>query len=145
MAYSGLHSFSEGICVREVTIYMRPESASQHPTCMPLQCPICIYWSIQLSRLWGQPPESTSIPNFYCYTAARSLYLIWQTMLSHLGDKYGKDILSFWQALRFYVPIFFVKASSIVINVSQYHIFKNVSLYPCKSSSMLFISPSMHF
>lgn len=35
------------------------------------------------------------------------LHLIWQTMLSHLGDKYGKDILSFWQALRFYVPIFF--------------------------------------
>ena len=85
--------------------------------------------TVKTSSLQGSEDILRNLPVFPTSAAIQQiLHLIWQTTLSHLGDKYGKDILSFWQALRSYVPIFFVKASSIVINVSQYHIFK---MYHC--------------
>lgn len=86
-------SFSEGICVREVRMYMDPEPVFQHPVCMPLHCPICTRGNIQSSR------SEDILRNLRVFPTSAAvqqiLHLIWQTMLSHLGDKYGKDILSF--------------------------------------------------
>lgn len=82
---------------------------SQHPSTKH----VC-YWSMQslpieVCSFQGSDHllEHCEYSQLLRLHSSQTLQLIWQTMLPHLGDKYGKDILAFWQALSFYVPIFF--------------------------------------